>query len=934
MTEWDENSAKVPRGEPGWLESLLKHVDPKALFPHHMVTLAESVFKDERRRWKIPFKSEGRKSRDQLFSIVGHLVSNEALDRDQFANFIKWIFDNDQFNALTDFLLINSTKMSTFIARLLDLFANSRESLYFYPPSRIPEFDGVSSDNPSLYILEYYRAETFNLIQAADKRAIDSSLGRDLITHFARNRDFEAVAKMLHSRNVDVNFVASDIFGNRKTLLAAAVIEGSVDLVTFLIDNAQADVNKRFGHNEKQTALCTATARRDAGMAKVLLEKGATVDHDLMIGDENLLTYARKNSLPIFKLLVGPSRNNTPDMFDLVEAAKNGNRTLCQFIEDHQIVRDEILERGLYYAIETANVRAVRSFLHRKVDPDTPNYRRARNAGEFDEDPDSRHPILLVARNVDEAEDLVYLLMQAGSKPTHDDLIQLCHNFAKADQYSRRAEDKRLSLFAMVQVGCDIAAIGPSALELSAGRGSLLECGLLLDAGITNIDEYGIGGRSALQVAAIEGRTAVVEYLIHRSADINLPASPVDSWPDEEYYGSARNILTEIDDAGMVDRLMAAKLRERRLTALQAAALEGHTETVDCLIEAGVNCQAPANTSELITLLEAAAGPGAWTGYFVSSGDNNSRKVFFNKLLARCESGAINRTDGTDSTVLHRLIRTAPIECLDLALQAGARTEDRNPVDGMTPLQYAAMHSKFDAMELLIKYNADTNAPAADDSKHGCTALQAVLKTPFPRRFSIWASEDMIECMAALILQHHARINDPAGKYHGRTALQQATSWEEPNAKIIAFLLRHGAEINAPPAEVGGITALQGAAIRGDLQVARMLIACGANINAPPALKDGRTAIEGAAEHGRLGMVQLLLKNGAVPDLSKGFGTAIKLAEKRKRFDIADLLRRGQEQAYTNLFNSLSDQLAWNPEPHMPELGTVIDNDDQDEMVI
>ncbi|KAH8680223.1 ankyrin repeat-containing domain protein [Ilyonectria robusta] len=405
----------------------------------------------------------------------------------------------------------------------------------------------------------------------------------------------------------------------------------------------------------------------------------------------------------------------------------------------------------------------------------------------------------------------------------------------------------------MVQAGCNVAAIGPSALEISAGYGSLLECGLLLGAGIINIDEYGLGGRSGLQCAAIEGRTAVVEYLIDRGADINLPASPVD--------------------------------RERRLTALQAAALGGHTETVDSLIEAGANCQAPANTNGLITLLEAAAGPGAWTANHVPLNWKVSREVIFKKLLARSESGTINRTDGTDSTVLHRLIRTAPIQCLDLALRAGARTEDRNPVDRMTPLQYAARFGKFDAMELLIKYNANINAPAADKSKHGRTALQAVLEDPFL-------------------------------------------------AKIIAFLLIHGAEVNAPPAEVGGITALQGAAIRGDVQVARMLIARGANVNAPPALRDGRTALEGAAEHGRLGMVQFLLKNGAVPDLSKGFGTAIKLAENRERFDIADLLRREQGPAYTNLFNNLSDQLAWNPEPHMPELGTVMDNDDQDEMVI
>ncbi|KAH7007140.1 ankyrin repeat-containing domain protein [Ilyonectria destructans] len=940
--EWDQVSTRVPRGEPGWIASQLKHMDPKVRFPHHVASLAEFVFNNYGRKWGIPFKSTGRKSRDQLFSVVGYLISNEFLDTPQFANFIKWIFDNDQFSALTEFLLINSTNMSTFITELLHMFANSRDRLLFHRSSMMSEFDTVSFHNFCDHIFRRYPTETFNLIQAAEKRAIEGSLGRDLITHFARNDDLEAAAKLLHSRNVNVNFVASDIFGSGSTPLKAAVLEESVEMATFLIDDARADVNQRFGHNEKNTALCTATKGSYVKMVEVLLEKGATVYQDLMIGDKNLLTYARKHSAPIFKLLTGPSRNNTPDIFDLVEAAKNGNRTLCQFIEDHQIVRDEILERGLYYAIETANVRAMRCFLHRKVDPDTPNYRRARNAGEFDENPDSRPPILLVAENFNEAADLVHLLMQAGSKPTHDDLTQLCHDLVSdlADN-NLGQRDVRNIFLAMIQAGCNVAAIGPSALEISAGHGRLLECALLIDAGIINIDEYGVGGRSGLQAAALEGETAAVEYLIDRGADINLPASPVDRWPDQEYHRAIwKDTIIETDYAEMADGLRAARFRERRLTALQAAALRGHTEVVDSLIEAGANSQAPANTSGLITLLEAAAGPGAWTEKYVRSGQQDRRMSIFNKLLARSGSGAINRTDGTDSTVLHRLIRTAPIQCLDLALRAGARTEDRNPVDKMTPLQYAAMHGKFDAMELLIKYNANINAPAADDSKHGRTALQAALEDPFqfknllPFKRDKLRSADEIESMAALLLQHHARINDPAGKYHGRTALQQATSWKEPSAKIIAFLLIHGAEVNAQPAEVGGITALQGAAIRGDVQVARMLIARGADINAPPALRDGRTALEGAAEHGRLGMVQFLLKNGAVPDLSKGFGTAIKLAEKNERFDIADLLRREQEQAYTNLFNTLSDQLAWNPEPQMPELGTVMDNDDQDEMVI
>ena len=71
------------------------------------------------------------------------------------------------------------------------------------------------------------------------------------------------------------------------------------------------------------------------------------------------------------------------------------------------------------------------------------------------------------------------------------------------------------------------------------------------------------------------------------------------------------------------------------------------------------------------------------------------------------------------------------------------------------------------------------------------------------------------------------------------------------------------ATVNAKPAVHGGITALQGAAISGDIMLAKLLLNKGADVNAAPSFIEGRYAIEGAAEHGRLDMVQLLLNAGA-----------------------------------------------------------------------
>jgi ankyrin repeat protein len=88
------------------------------------------------------------------------------------------------------------------------------------------------------------------------------------------------------------------------------------------------------------------------------------------------------------------------------------------------------------------------------------------------------------------------------------------------------------------------------------------------------------------------------------------------------------------------------------------------------------------------------------------------------------------------------------------------------------------------------------------------------------------------------------------------------------------------------------ITALQGAAIRGHINIAQMLIKNGAEGNALPALKDRRTAIEGATEHEWLDLVQMLLNAGATGDVvsNKRSTLAIELARKNHHFQIVELL--------------------------------------------
>lgn len=144
-----------------------------------------------------------------------------------------------------------------------------------------------------------------------------------------------------------------------------------------------------------------------------------------------------------------------------------------------------------------------------------------------------------------------------------------------------------------------------------------------------------------------------------------------------------------------------------------------------------------------------------------------------------------------------------------------------------------------------------------------------------------------------MLLDRGADINEAPGYRFGRTALQAATSSENPDIELVQFLLEKGACVNAKPAVHGGITALQGAAISGDIMLTKLLLDKGAEVNAAPCLIEGRYAIEGAAEHGRLDMVQLLLNAGAKGNVLRGTGFeyAIELAEENHHSAVANLLK-------------------------------------------
>jgi ankyrin repeat protein len=125
-----------------------------------------------------------------------------------------------------------------------------------------------------------------------------------------------------------------------------------------------------------------------------------------------------------------------------------------------------------------------------------------------------------------------------------------------------------------------------------------------------------ISGRTALQVAVVDANKTsaftMVDFLLNNGADVNgLPAY--------DYGRSALQIATSAEKSNieLTERLLKAGAdvnlpasTARGLTALQGAAIRGHTKQALMLLKAGANVNAPGAKRGGRTALEGAAEHG------------------------------------------------------------------------------------------------------------------------------------------------------------------------------------------------------------------------------------------------------------------------------------------------------------------------------------
>ncbi|KAI5456735.1 ankyrin repeat-containing domain protein [Mariannaea sp. PMI_226] len=904
-TSLSQSYVRVSLGQTGWIKSTLMTWGANISFSELVTTILENIIKFAPGEQQIQLEGYTDESLNQMFSVVMRFVSNRFLHGNHLFNFINWMLCSSLVGKLYMFLQLNPSGAGTFIHEVLHTICDEAETRYLEPRRNSRHVERTFfSEHPN---------EVLSLIQAADHRSIEGHLGGRLLTHIALSNNSNA-AKLLIDRGADVDYVGSwspvswferpnfqNSSAESMTPLSCAVHRRYIDMVHCLVHHG-ADINKRFkrwnGSIGRSSALHAAIDDMNVEMVEILLNLGAR------IFDDTLVELQRRRPSPLFvetqNLLIqslrkGLNSSSSYKMMLLVHLAECGNDPLSQFLLENSIIRPEVLEAALCYAVSVGWIKAVMTLLDRGVDPNALRYRNSRHpedlsqpVGSVDENshsdsysdsdsdliPREIDPIALGHRTSSHSEDLSEHInfIEENSISTSDsgadteDIIDVGHplclcvedslppssvegiiyllltagattNYATIRYFGAKLHSLELEVLCniypmVVRSGHNFALLGPDLLSgCVENDGSVLQCGMMLDLGV-DINARGVDGSNALYIAAGYGNLALVRFLVRRGANVNL------------------SIESE-----------ATAYNPAKPTALHYAAWKGHYKVVDCLLESGADVQAPSGTGGCWTVLEAAAS--ALVSALVRPNHLDEEGVaMFKKLL--CRGAPINRPDGTDSTVLHSLIKAFKTQCLKEALEAGANPESRNSERRMTPLQTAASIHNLEAIKILLNYNSDINAPASD-LRGGCTALQAAVSALSGATGLIPEVSNGIE-MIKFLLQHHADINAPAGKNEGRTALQAATSQEKLHPAVIEILLQHGAVVDTLPARQHGLSALQGVAISGDIQIAKLLLAYGADVNAPKSLKNGHTAIEMAAKHGRLEMVRLFISVGATAE--------------------------------------------------------------------
>ena len=587
------------------------------------------------------------------------------------------------------------------------------------------------------------------------------------------------IAQYLLEYGAEVNWQNED----RGTPLYTAASTNSMEVVRILLQHG-ADVNLKGGLHIRPLNIAAYSGYRE--IVQLLLTHGAEVnpDDDYRYGSV-LGAAARTGNADIVRLLLQKGWNADQKMktynSPLVAAATYGHAEVVQVLLQHGTEGAPQVQ-ALEIASKNGRTDVVKNLLAHA--PNLPHQKAFQNAATHGRD------------------DILELLEERG---TNAEMLN-------AALYDASDQERESTVKLLLKFGANPNAEGKEYVYYCVVRFNKLNY----------THRYG----NALQAAAFDGSTGIVETLLAYKADVNMQGGD---------YG----------------------------TALQAAAFHGHEDIARMLLDHGAHV----NTVEPIGLygsaLQAACSYqdenlvellisqgaivdayGGMYGSPIAAAVDESMQINVDILV---KHGAnVNVKDARDqhAPLLVMAGYTLGKQHLELLLDHGADIEETDD-EGTTVLIAAADSGDKESLEMLLARGADIRTATTTLG----TALSAA------------ASEGDEECLRVL-LDHGGDPNQDSGEWG--TALQAAA--DAADIDCINMLLEAGADVNKGDTKNG--YPLQASASSGDTVCLQKLLEVGADVNVIG--NEAGSPLAESASAGHVECLKLLLEHGADVNLPGG----------------------------------------------------------------
>jgi len=535
------------------------------------------------------------------------------------------------------------------------------------------------------------------------------------------------ICKLLVEKGIDVN--AKDKDGI--TALMEASIMGHTKIVEFLLESG-AEVDEAASSDV--TALWLAASEGRIDVMKILLEKGADASNARVDGVSALHTASVGGHEEAVALLlengVDPKVQDKEGTTPLMSAAENGDvailKMLVEKADDPEYV-NQMPANGLSPLVMAAahgKADAVRYLLQAGCAVDKPTGISDVSA-------------LMYAAASDRTE-VIKILVEEGKAN-----LELKHSNGGTALLEAATSGQKEATKLLLELGADVTihdTDGVTPLMALASVGGTEASELIIEALRkkmndeelkAHINEFSHSGGSSVMFAAAGGYVETAKYLIGLGADIHAVAH------QKEGYGEK---LQQMIDAGQV---VEEDPHLDGVTALHVAAMSGHLEMVNLLLEEGIDVSVKDVDGRIALALAIAGNYGEVSMALVAAGsdpntpyvddDGETHNLLFDSIMVEneefalllIEKGAdIYHVDEKKVTTLLQASHRGLTSIVKALIEKNAGKADfinAASEDGITALIAAASEGQADCVKLLIEAKADVNAK----DKDGTNALMA-----------------------------------------------------------------------------------------------------------------------------------------------------------------------------------------------------------------